>query len=109
MTLKEQYWKNGNIFEISTGEKRIVWEDKLMDKRGYIPKRNFNDNLVNTGSPIGEYVIRVYSPNKQAGYFAELIKTKEDNLLWQKYKFIFSKDEAKENLGVPSDMDFIIV
>lgn len=109
MTLKEQYWQNGNIFELSTGEKRFVWNDSLMNNHGFIPKGFFNDNLLNTDSTVGECVIRVYSPNKRAGYFEDLLKIKPDNLLWQKSDYIFSMEEIKEKLNIPDDKELIII
>lgn len=35
MTLKKQYWKDGNIFKMSTGELRMVWGNKLINQHGF--------------------------------------------------------------------------
>lgn len=108
-TLKEKYWQTGNIFEMSTGEKRVVWFDNLIDAGGCIPKTLFNDNLVNTDSTIGEHVIRIYAPNTNSGYFKELTKTRGKNLLWRKSDFIFTEQEIKEKLRIPEEEELIII
>lgn len=108
-TLKEKYWKTGNIFEFNTGCKRLVWNEAVIDNRGYIPKSFFNDELVNKDNIAGEYVIRIYYPNNQAQYFAELIEPKPEHLLWEKSKYIYTKSEIKEKLGIPEEENLIIL
>lgn len=109
MTLKEKYWQTGNIFEFNTGKKRFVWNDGVIDLSGYSSKALFNDELVNTDSSIGEHVIRIYSPNVEACYFAELTTTKPERILWQKSDYIFSMKEIKEKLNIPDDEELIII
>lgn len=109
ISLKEKYWQTGNIFEMSTGEKRVVWFDNLIDAGGFIPKALFNDNLVNTDSTIGEHVIRIYAPNTNSGYFKELTKTRGKNLLWRKSDYIFTEQEIKEKLRIPEEEELIII
>lgn len=109
VSLKEKYWETGNIFEMSTGEKRVVWFDNLIDAGGFIPKALFNDNLVNTDSTIGEHVIRIYAPNTNSGYFKELTKTRGKKLLWSKSDFIFTEQEIKEKLRIPEEEELIII
>lgn len=108
-TLKEEYWKDGNIFELSTGENRIVWGDALINNTGYIPKNLFNDELVNTDSAVGECVIRVYSPNLIATCFNNLCYTENSTLLWVKSKYIISHREIRVAFGVPDDEELIII
>ena len=108
-TLKEKYWVNGNVFRLSTGKWRLVWGDKAIDKGGYISKYMFNDELVNTDSTIGEHVIEVYSPNLDATFLDDLFSIDVKRCIWKKYRYVFSKDEAKEYLGVPDNEEFIII
>ena len=108
-TLKDKYWQIGNIFEFDDGHKRIVWYSGTINERGFIPKSFFNDNLVNTDSTVGEHVIRIYSPNTKAGYFKELLTTKDENLLWQKSEYIYTEQEVKEKLGIPENEKLIII
>lgn len=109
MTPKDKYWINGNIFVLSTGVKRFVWNTRLIDKSGYIPKDNFNDELVNTDSTVGEEVILVYSPNSAATYFEDLLKTEDYRLLWQKYDVILTKEAVREKFGIAEDTEFIVI
>lgn len=108
-TLKERFWQIGNIFEFNNGRKKLVWNNSVIDSHGYIPKTFFNEDLVNIYSTVGEHVIRIYSPNIKAGYFKELLKTKEENLLWQKSEYIFTEEQVKEKLGIPIDHELIII
>lgn len=107
--LKDVYWQTGNIFEMSTGEKRLVWFDKLIDEKGFISKDCFNNKLTSIGSLMQKCVIRIYSPNKNSGYFKELIKTNIGNLLWQKSRYMFTEQEIKEKLGVPKHEKLMII
>lgn len=109
INIKEKFWKTGNIFEFNNGRKRLVWNDSVIDASGCVPKFLFDDELNNTDSTVGECVIRIYSPNTKAGYFKELIKTKDENLLWQKSKYIFTEEEIKEKLGIPNAESLIII
>lgn len=108
-SIKEKFWQTGNIFEFNNGDKRLVWNEAAIDSHGYIPKRLFNDELVNTDSTVGECVIRIYSPNRRAEYFKELTKTYPENLLWEKSKYIYTEQDVREKLGIPNDADFIII
>lgn len=109
MTLKEKYWKTGNIFELSTGAKKVVWYDNLLDSNGCIYGKLFNDNLVNVDSTIKERVIRVYSPNETAGTFRELTDTKfSDGILWTRTDYVFTLEEIKKLLCIPYDKELVI-
>lgn len=109
MTLKQQYWKNGNIFVLSTGEVRFVWNKQLINRMGCCYENNFSDDLRNLDSTVAECVIQVYSPNEKAGYFDELIKTRNSTLLWQKSDYIFTLEEIKAKLNIPSDKELLII
>lgn len=108
-SLKEKYWHTGNILEFNTGKKKLIWNDHAIDNGGYLPKNLFNDNLVNTNSTVAECVIRIYGPNKNAYYFKDLTKTKQENLLWQMSDYIFTEKEVREKLGIPENEKFFIV
>lgn len=109
MTPKEKYWINGNIFVLRTGYKGFVWNKRLIDKSGYIPKDCFNDELVNTDSAIGEEVVLVYSPNAAATCFEDLLKTEDYRLLWQKYDKILTIEEVREKFMIAEGTEFIII
>lgn len=84
-TLKEKYWKTGNIFVLSTGEKRLVWYNNLINANTkYIPKNFFNDNLVNTRSTTRECVTKIYSPYVRAASASRLLNVTSIHLLWEK-------------------------
>lgn len=108
MTTKELYWKDGNIFQMSTGGYRIVLGDKLIDEHGYIPNAVVNDDLVVTTSTIGEHVINVYPPNEKVCYLKDLINPKE-HPIWSKYDIVITLADIREKLGLfESDNLFII-
>ena len=108
-TIKELYWYTGNIFEFNNGKKRLVWNGYLIDSEGFIPKCLFNDELVNTDSTVGENVIKIYSPNINAGCFQELIETKNSNLLWKKSEHIYTEQQIRYAMGIPDDEELIII
>lgn len=107
MTLKEQYWKDGTIFHMSTGDYRMVWGDKLIDAHGYIPGSKISDCLINTNSAINERVIEVYAPNRSAGWFEGLIKP-ITLPIWSAYDKVYTMDEIKEKLGLSEDTTIFI-
>lgn len=107
--VKELYWKDGYIFKMSNGECRMVWGNKAISNKGFIPKRLFNEQLVNTNSTVGECVIEVYSPNRKAEYFEKLTECDDERLLWRKCDNIFTKEELKRRLGIPDEEDLMIV
>ena len=45
---KKTDFKNGMVVELNTRERRLVWEDRLINECGYIPLENYDDNLNNT-------------------------------------------------------------
>lgn len=109
VSLKEKFWKTGNVFEFNNGSKRLIWEDQAIDKNGFIPKSFFNKNLLNTDSTQNEHVIKIYSPNLTAGYFEELLDTKSSKILWSKSKYILTIKEIREKLNIPEDEELIII
>lgn len=94
---------------MSTGDVRLVWHDKLINRLSFIPKSLFNINLINTDSTVGERVIRVYSPNAEAGYFDDLIKINDERLIWKVSDYIFTEDKVRSMLGISKDKEFILI
>lgn len=108
-TIKDQYWKTGNILQFNTGRLKVIWNDKAIDSRGYIPKGQFNDELINTDSCVGERVVRVFSPNKNAQYFDDLLNVENSTVLWEKSRYTYTEDNVKSMLGIPEDGELIII
>ena len=57
---KKEDLKNGMIVEFNTGDRRLVWEDRLIDKLGYIPMSNINKELYNLDSLNREYITKIH-------------------------------------------------
>lgn len=108
MTLKEQYWRDGTIFRMSTNEYRMVWGNKLIGKHGYIPKICINDVLYNSNSLTGEHVIEVYAPNNNAKYFGELINP-NGKPIWSRYYAVYTIDEIKSLIGLSEEKNIFIL
>lgn len=110
-TLKEKYWKDGYIFQMSRqGKFRMVWGNKLIDAHGYIPSSAMDDNLINTSTTDNNRVIAIYPPRKDAGWFDQLIEPqKDDNPLWTIARNIMTFDEVKQKLGLSEVEDLYII
>lgn len=108
MTLKEQYWKDGYIFRMSNNTYRMVWNQQLIDRHGFIPYSYISEDLRNTDSIVGDHVIEVYAPNSQACYFEKLIQPVTEPI-WSRYDAIYTMDEIKENLGFTKDTNIFIL
>lgn len=108
MTLKEQYWKNGYIFRMSDNKFRMVWNQQLIDRHGFIPYSYMSDDLYDKDSIVDRHVIEVYEPNTQACYFEDLIRPVTEPI-WCRYDAIYTMDEIKENLGFTQDTEIFIL
>lgn len=108
MSVKETYWKNGVILRFNSGRKRIVWGNNAIDICGCIPKYLFDDDLV-CNNESKEYVVEIYSPNVEAMNFCGLLDLSKERLLWSKCNYIFTAEQARKLLSVPSDEEFIII
>lgn len=108
MTLKEQFWKDGYIFRMSTNEYRMVWGEKLIDSNGFIPKILINDHLYYSSSTIDEHVIEIFSPNSGAGSLCDLIKPTTEPI-WSRYEKIYTMEELKNALGISKDMRIFVL
>lgn len=111
LTLKEKYWKDGYIFQMSRrGKFRMVWGNKLIDAHGYIPACAMDDNLIDTSTTDKNRVIAIYPPHKDAGWFEQLIEPKkDDNPLWTIARNMMTFDEVKQKLGLAEDEDLYII
>lgn len=107
MTLKEQYWRGGTIFRMSTNEYRMVWGNKLIGKHGYIPEIRMNDDLYKSDSTIGEHVIEIYAPNTEAQYLDELIEP-ITLPIWSRYDAVYTIDEIKSLIGLSEEENIFI-
>lgn len=38
-------FKNGMVVELNSGKRRLFWENKFIDKIGFIPLKYYDDNL----------------------------------------------------------------
>lgn len=109
-TLKEKYWKDGYIFQMSRGGYRMVWGDKLIDGHGYIPLCLMSDDLVDVDATDENRVIAIYPPRKDAGWFEQLIEPKKDEKpLWTIARNMLTFDEVKQKLGLSEDEDLYII
>lgn len=107
MTLKEQYWKDGYIFQFREGDMRMVLGDRLIDSHGYIPECLMSDELVNTDNVLDDCVVAIYKPNTDAICLEDLVKGKE--LVWQKSVYLMTLDEVKDKLGIAENDKLIII
>lgn len=107
MTLKEQYWKDGYIFQFREGDMRMVLGDRLIDSHGYIPECLMSDELVNTDNVLGDCVVAIYKPNTNAICLGDLVNGKE--LVWQKSVYLMTLDEVKDKLGIAENEKLIII
>lgn len=107
MTLKEQYWKDGYIFQFREGDMRMVLGDRLIDSHGYIPERIMSDELVNTDNVLDDCVVAIYKPNTDAICLEDLVNGKE--LVWQKSVYLMTLDEVKDKLGIAENEKLIII
>lgn len=108
ISLKEEFWKDGNIFRMSTGEYRMVCGNTLIDSRGFIPKYKINESLYCTDSTIDKCVIEVYPPRENVGYLGEFIMP-DKNPIWRKPSHIISMEDIKKKLGIPYNEELLIV
>lgn len=108
-TIKERFWSNGNIFRLSTGELMMVWGDNLINRAGYMSKNLFDYQLRNMDSTIGEHVIAVFSPNKEANYFDKLIDTSNSTILWEKYDYLITEKDIREKFGIRDSESFLVI
>ena len=108
-TIKERFWSNGNIFMLSTGKRMMVWGDNLINSAGYLNKSLFDSQLRNTDSTIGEHVIAIYSPNKEASHFSKLTDTSNSTLLWEKYDYLITEKDIREKFGIRDSESFLVI
>ena len=110
-TLKEKYWKDGYIFQMSRrGKFRMVWGNKLIDAHGYIPLCLMSDDLVDVDATDETRVIAIYPPRKDAGWVEQLIEPEKDSKpLWTIAKNMLTFDKVKQKLGLAEDEDLYII
>lgn len=110
-TLKEKYWKDGYIFQMSRrGKFRMVWGNKLIDAHGYISASDMDDNLIDTSTTDKNRVIAIYPPHKDAGMLDLLVEPNtNDNPLWTIARNMMTFDEVKQKLGLSEDEDLYII
>lgn len=108
MTLKEQYWKAGYIFQFREGEMRMVWGDKLIDKHGYIPFTQMSDELVNIDNVFRDRVVAIYPPNYNAVCIGDFVRPTEA-AVWKRSIYMMTKEEIKEKLGIPEEEELIVI
>lgn len=110
-TLKEKYWKDGYIFQMSRqGKFRMVWGNKLIDAHGYIPASAINDNLIDTTTTDNNRVIAIYPPRKDPGWLEQVIEPKKDvKPLWTIARNMMTFDEVKQKLGLAENEDLYII
>lgn len=111
LTLKEKYWKDGYIFQMSRrGEFRMVWGNKLIDAHGYIHRDSMDDNLIEPTTTDNNRVIAIYPPRRDAGWFEQLFEPKKDvKPLWAIARNMMTFDEVKQKLGLAEDEDLYII
>lgn len=107
MTLKEQYWKDGYIFQFREGDWRMAWGDKLINKHGYIHINAMSADLHYIHSTLKDCVVAIYKPNDDVDCLQDFVKGKE--LVWKKSEYMMTVEEIKEKLKIPDDEDLIII
>lgn len=107
MTLKEQYWKDGYIFQFREGDRRMVWRDKLIDRHGYIHINVMSADLAYIHSALGDRVVAIYKPNEDVCCLGDFVKCKD--LVWQLSEHMMTIDEIKDKLGIPENKELIII
>lgn len=107
MTLKEQYWKDGYIFQFREGDWRMVCGDRLINTHGYIHINAMSADLHFIHSTLDDYVVAIYKPNYDVGCLQDFIKGKE--LVWKKSEYMMTVEEIKEKLEIPDGVELIII
>lgn len=107
MSLKERYWKDGYVFRFRDGDRRMVWDDKLIDNHGYIHKNAMSADLVFIHSTLSDRVVSIYKPNKDICCLNDFLKGWD--LVWQLSKHMITIDEIKEEIGIPESEELIII
>lgn len=108
MTLKEQYWKDGFVFQFMEGDMRMVWGDKLIDQHGYIPFSQMSDELVNTDSVFRDRVVAIYPPSYDAVCIGDLVRPTHPPI-WKRVAHLMTKEEIEEKIGIPEEEGLIII
>lgn len=83
MILKKSDLKNGMVVEFNNGERRLLWEGKLIDKRGYIPMQYINEELYNMDSISREHITEVYLSH-DVGYFDDFFNNESLTCIWKR-------------------------
>ena len=108
-TLKERYWYDGNVLRFNTGETRLIVGDSAIDSRGFVPESKFDEDLMVTDSTTGEHVVEIYKPNGKAKYLSQLLKCDKENLLWRRYRHVYTMSEIRTMLDIPAHEKIVII
>lgn len=108
LTLKETFSINGCIFRFNNGEYRLLYNEKLINERGYIPWSYMSCDLENRDSVVGEHVIEIYPPREDVFCFADFIRPNTEPV-WRKTPHIYTLNKIKEELGIPENEHLEII
>ena len=80
---KKEDLKNGMVVEFNNGGRRLVWENRLIDKLGYIPISNINKELYNSDSLNGEHITKIYLAH-DIMYLNSFFNSKSLTCIWDR-------------------------
>lgn len=83
MMFKKSDLKNGMVIEFNNGERRLLWEEKLIDNRGYIPIQNINEELYNMDSISREHITKIYLSH-DVRYFNDFFNNESLTCIWKR-------------------------
>jgi hypothetical protein len=73
------------VVEFNDGSRRLVWEDKLIDKCGFMPMFNISDELVNSDAMDGEHIVKVFLVH-DVGSFSDFFRDRHLTCIWDRNK-----------------------
>jgi len=77
-------FKNGMVIGLDTGDRRLFWEGRFIDKCGYIPLGYYNDNLNNMDRIPGDHNIDKIFLAHGVGYFDDFFSDDNLTMIWSR-------------------------
>lgn len=74
-------FKNGMVVEFNDGNRRLVWEGRLIDSCGFIPLHFIDKDLVDMDSIKCKYITKVYL-TKNVCSFNDFFREKNLTCIW---------------------------
>ena len=81
---KKTDFKNGMVVELNTRERRLVWDDRLINEYGFIPLENYDDNLNNINELSKEENINKVFLTRDVSYLEDFFSDKKIIEIWRR-------------------------